>query len=347
AKDWTVEIETKGLPELKQLYRLLGAEDRVAARCWPEFGHNYNQVAREFMYNWFNKHLHLGLPEPVAEQPFVPVPPRELSVYDEQHPRPKDETDAAGVRRWFTAQSEKRMAALEPKDVPGLREFRRVIGTALRVMVADEFPGLEAVEAKEVGDGRGDGYVYGHLLFGRQGQGEQVPAVSVTGPEFGGTVVIWVHPAGKASLFDKDGKLTPAARAILDRKAAILAPDVFGTGELSPDKPPPVDGRFAGYTYGYNRALLAQRVHDILTAVAYAKGRERPKAVHLVGWERAGPWVVLARALCGDGVVARTAADLNQFRFESVKTTNDEMMLPGALKYGGLPAFLALCAPGE
>jgi hypothetical protein len=23
------------------------------------------------------------------------------------------------------------------------------------------------------------------------------------------------------------------------------------------------------------------------------------------------------------------------------------MMLPGAVKYGGLPAFLALCAPGE
>jgi hypothetical protein len=38
---------------------------------------------------------------------------------------------------------------------------------------------------------------------------------------------------------------------------------------------------------------------------------------------------------------------MNQFRFENVKTTNDEMMLPGAVKYGGLPSFLALCAPGE
>jgi hypothetical protein len=50
--------------------------------------------------------------------------------------------------------------------------------------------------------------------------------------------------------------------------------------------------------------------------------------------------------MCGD-VVARTAADVHRFRFDQVTTTSDEMMLPGALKYGGLPAFAALCAPGE
>ncbi len=55
---------------------------------------------------------------------------------------------------------------------------------------------------------------------------------------------------------------------------------------------------------------------------------------------------MLAKALAGDAV-AKTAADLNQFRFESIKETADPMMLPGAVKYGGLPAFLALCAPGE
>jgi hypothetical protein len=30
-----------------------------------------------------------------------------------------------------------------------------------------------------------------------------------------------------------------------------------------------------------------------------------------------------------------------------VKANDDPMMLPGAVKYGGLPAFAALCAPGE
>src|SRR5437763_8781771 len=85
AQDWTVDIEKKGLPELKELYRMLGVEDKVTAKCFPQFGHNYNQVSREMMYNWFNEHLKLGQTSPVVEKPFVPVPPKELSVWDAQH----------------------------------------------------------------------------------------------------------------------------------------------------------------------------------------------------------------------------------------------------------------------
>ena len=62
ANDWTLNIERKGLPELKALYRLYGVEDNVTAKCWPEFGHNYNQVSRKMMYGWFTKHLKLGQP---------------------------------------------------------------------------------------------------------------------------------------------------------------------------------------------------------------------------------------------------------------------------------------------
>src|SRR5262249_32304620 len=149
--------------------------------------------------------------------------------------------------------------------------------------------------------------------------------------DFDGTVVVWIHPEGKSSLW-KDGKLTPAAQQIIDKKAAILAADVFLTGEFGDAKPMPINGSYAGYTFGYNRPLLANRVHDILTAVAFAKGHKSTKTVHLVGWEKAGPWVVLARALAGEGV-ARTAADAQQFRFDTVKAVTDEMMLPGALKY--------------
>ena len=99
ANDWTVAIEKKGLPELKALYKLYGAEDRVMAKCFPQFGHNYNQVSREVMYNWFNKYLNLGQPEPVVEKPFKPIPPKELSVFDAKHPLPKDAVDAVRLRR--------------------------------------------------------------------------------------------------------------------------------------------------------------------------------------------------------------------------------------------------------
>src|SRR5262249_5115197 len=56
ANDWTKDIERDGLPQLKALYKLLGAPDHVMAKAYLQFGHNYNQVSRELMYNFFNKH---------------------------------------------------------------------------------------------------------------------------------------------------------------------------------------------------------------------------------------------------------------------------------------------------
>jgi dienelactone hydrolase len=347
ADDWTKEIETKGLPELKALYKLYGAEDKVMAKCFPQFEHNYNQVSRELMYNWFNKHLHLGQSEPVVEKPIVPVPPRKLSVYDDQHPRPMDATDADGLRKYLTEASDKQLAALHPKDAENFKEFRQVIGVAFRAMVHDRFP-LPAEarpHAMKQDEGVIDGVRLVKSILHREGTDEEIPGLTLFEKDFEGTAVVWIHPEGKNSLF-QHGKLVSAARAILEKKAAIWVPDVFLTGELGGGKTTSVNEQFAGYTFGYNRPLLANRIHDILTSVAFAKESKEVKKVHLVGFGKAGPWVLLARGLCGDAV-ARTAVDANQFDFDQVRTTNDEMMLPGALKYGGMASFAAFCAPGE
>jgi dienelactone hydrolase len=345
ANDWTVNIERRGLPELKLLYRLYEQPEKVMAKCLPEFGHNYNQVSRELMYNWFNKHLDLKQPSPVEEKPIEPVPPAELSVYDTTHPRPADSIGAEQLRDYLTRESDKQIAALRPADPTAPQDYRRVLGTALRVMVGGGLPAGSEIESKEQGTPKLEGTTVQGLTLARKKQGEAVPAVLVRGKEFSGTVVVWVDPAGKASLTE-GGKLAPAARALLDKGAAVLAVDVMGTGELAKDDIK-VEGRFAGYTFGYNSPLLAQRVHDILTAVAFASTQVGGvKKVHLLGNGKAGPWVMLARGLCGDSV-ARTAADWNRFRFDSVRRTSDEMMLPGVLKYGGLPALGSLAAPGE
>jgi dienelactone hydrolase len=346
AHDWTQEIETKGLPELKALYRLYGAEDKVMAKAFSQFEHNYNQVSRELMYNWFNKHLQLGQPEPVVEKPFVPVPPKELSVYDEAHPRPADATGAEGLRKYLAEASDQQMAALRPKDAGSLAIFGHVVGTALTTMIGDKLPAPEEVEATDMEVGDADvGSIRDQASISRQGEGERIPTTLLRGRRFRGSVVVWVHPAGKASLFH-DGKLVPLADRILSKGAAILAPDLFLTGGSGAAAAPAVNPKYAGFTFGYNRTLLANRVHDILTTIAYARQLQGTRTVSLVGWEEAGPWTILAAALAGPAV-ARTAADMNQFRFEKVTRTDDSMMLPGALKYGGLPAFAALCAPSE
>src|SRR5262249_49988200 len=136
------------------LYKLYNAEDLVTAKVWRQFKHNYNQQAREMMYHWFNQHLRIGYPAPITEKPFVPVPPAELRVYDEEHRLPPEATDSTGVRKYLSEASDRQLAALKPKDAANLPEFRRVYGTALRVMIGDRLP--EGKQVAEFGEDEPD-----------------------------------------------------------------------------------------------------------------------------------------------------------------------------------------------
>ncbi|HUR56018.1 MAG TPA: hypothetical protein VMZ71_17915, partial [Gemmataceae bacterium] len=270
---------------------------------------------------------------------------KDLSVFDAAHPRPKDDSAAPEVRAAMTKASDAQMGKLIPKDAATLAKFKRVVGTALRAMVSDELPKSIAVRTGPV-ESKLDGLTVHRAVLGRADEKDGMPVIGMFGPKFtGGMAVVWLHPSGKAAVH-RDGKLDPAIRALTDAGFAIIAPDVLGVGENAFAKRTPVDKSYAGYTFGYNRALLAEQVHDALTAVAFGTTMLKVKALHVVGTGAMGVVAVLAKALAGDAV-AKTAADLNQFRFENVKDTADPMMLPGAVKYGGLPAFLALCAPGE
>ncbi|MFM7151436.1 MAG: alpha/beta hydrolase family protein, partial [Gemmataceae bacterium] len=272
ANDWTLNIEKQGYPQLKSLYRMLQAEDQVKARCWPEFDHNYNQPAREMMYNWFNKHLSLGLADPVSEKPFVPVPPKQLSVFDADHPRPGDSANATKLREYLTRISRQQLEQIKPTDAPGLQAYQSILRPALRAMLCDQLPQAAEVESREVSRFMRDDHEVTGLILGRKGSKEEVPGLFLRGKVEGGPVILWVDPAGKAGLFSGDS-LRPEARSLLQRAGGILALDVFGTGELTPAKAMQLNTKFAGYTLGYNRPLLAQRVHDLLTGVGYLRGR--------------------------------------------------------------------------
>jgi dienelactone hydrolase len=349
ANDWTKELMTKGYPQLQELYDLYGTKDKVLAKAWLEYGHQYNVHAREMMYSWFLKHLQ-GKDEEVKEPAFKPVPVAELSVYDAEHPRPKDELNAAKLREAMTKASDEQIAKLTPKDAASLKEFRRVVGTALRAIVGDELPQaiVERPEKQFVqigGEGtKLDGHTLFRRVFGRPNERDAVPTAALIGAKHrAGHFVIWLHPAGKASLIEK-GKVNPAVKSLTDAGYLVVAPDLLGTGEAAFPKAWGVDPKYAGFTFGYNRSLLANRVHDALTVIATRD--PNVNGIRLVGWGAMGPVAILAKALAGDAV-KKTAADLNGFSFEKIEDANDPMTLPGALKYGGMGAFLGLCAPGE
>lgn len=342
ADDWTKEIETKGLPQLRELYKTLGAPERIEGKAFLKFGHNYNQVAREMMYGFFNRHLKLGHREPVVEKPFTPVPPKELSVFDDAHPRPKDAVGAEGVRRWFTEIADKDLAELKPSDGVSLARAQKVLGTALRVMTQAELPDdvvLFTAKGKTV-----DGHSYHDGTLVRRSTGERVRIRRFLGNPLPEAVVLWVHPEGLDSVLSQGDKLHPAAAKILNGKQGLVVVEVLNTGKDAKPRPP-VDKRYPGYTFGYNRPLVAERVQDILTGAGWLK-HQGVRKLSLAGFGKAGPWALLAAARA-PVAFERVAADADGFRFEQVKGVDDPMMLPGALKYGGLANLASLIAPRD
>jgi hypothetical protein len=267
------------------------------------------------------------------------VPVKELSVFDAEHPLPQDRVGARELRAALTRMAETQLESIRPVDQAKQKLFRHHVGTALGLMIHDALPAPEEIEAKLVAEGELHSCRLRKLLIGRKDAGESIPAILLI-PAAVDRIVVWIHPDGKSSLPDGAG-LSGAASKLLQSHTAILAPDLFLTGEYGSSKAA-VNSSYAGFTFGYNRPLLAERVHDILTSIAYA--RTVSPHVSLLGIEKSGPWALLARALAGDSV-ERAAIDGNHFDFRSVRTNDDEMMLPGALKYGGLEAFAALCAP--
>jgi hypothetical protein len=340
ANDWTIDIESKGLPELKKIYGLYGAEDKVHAKCFPQFGHNYNQISRQMMYAWFNTHLKLGATGDLVEKDFVPVPPAELTVFDAAHPAPSGLTLEQFKKRWEET-SAAQFAELLPKQMSDVAKSREKLLPAVRVML-DELPASgEIVPVTPIVEADTPDYRHFRVTISRKGAREQIPMTSLVPFTFAGEVVLWIDARGTASLFANDSP-APHVKALHAKGVAVASIDPFMTGEYLPSPAfnyePQVNGGFPGYTFGYNKPLISQRVRDVLTAIRALKEHPRVTTVHLAGTGAGGVWALLARAAAGDAV-AKTVVDVGGFGFSSVTTPTHADLLPGALKYGGLGGF--------
>ena len=345
ANDWTHDFITKGLPELKAIYALMGAPDAVAGQKF-EFPHNDNQVSREYAYAFFNKAFALGLPAPIREQPFVPVPPAELHVFDAAHPRPASERAAAGVRRAMTEASDAQLKALAGKPA----ELAAIVRGGFETALFDRLPPVAKPLEGSFRSLKGDGFSVHQSVMTRPDGPARVPAIGIVPDGWtSGPVVVWVHERGKQAAFDADGRTpSPEVKRLLAGGAAVLTPDVFLTGEsgaIGSRIRVKNDDTYFGYNTGYNRTVFAERVSDVLTAIAFAR-HLGGSTIALAGRGQAGAWALAARALAGD-VVSRAAVDLAGFDFDQVRETTDDTLLPGAVKYGGVRGLASLAGPGR
>jgi dienelactone hydrolase len=350
AADWTIDIETRGLPELKQVYSLFGKTDLVNAKAYPQFGHNYNRVSRQMMYAWFARHLKIDLKGPINEEDFWPISAEALSVFDANHALPKSAKSSKALREYLTKLSNQQLVELLPTSKDELAEYRRVVGTAANVMLDTATP-PQATKVEPIAALAGPKFKFGkEILHGPAG--EKIPLARIKPLKNEMATVLWIDGGGKSHLFDDDGKPTAVVQKLLDAGLAVASADVFLTGEFvsAGQQPayPKVSDTYQGYTFGYNRPVISNRVRDILTVLNFLRAGDdgEAKPVHLVGTGAAGKWVLLASAV-DQGQGASTLVDLGDSGFEGVKTTSHPDYLPGALKYGGIGGLAALVAPGD
>jgi len=349
ADDWTKEMATKGFPELQQLYAMYGKKDNVFLKRGEHFPHNYNAVTRSAFYTFLNKHFKLGFPAPVIETDFDPLPPEQLTVWDDQHPAPKaaDPDFERRLLAWFTEDADRqiRAAAAAPEGL------QTVIRPAVEVLIGrtPATAGDVAWEAEAEQD-RGEFLERTGTLLNKT-YGEEVKVVALCPKQSSGRVVIWLDDQGKSAVRGADGTVEPAVLQLVQGGAAVLGADLlFQGGEPVKQTRVVANPReFAGYTFGYNHALFAHRTHDVLSLVSLLRNAKagpcpNPKTVAVAGWGSTGPIVAAAGALAGDAI-DRVAVDTQGFRFGRLLDYRDPMFLPGGAKYLDVPGLLALHAP--
>ncbi|WP_075096773.1 GDSL-type esterase/lipase family protein [Planctomyces sp. SH-PL14] len=371
ADDWTIDIETKGLPELKQVYSLFGRSDLVSAVAYKQFPHNYNEKSRERMYAWFKQHLPLAETAPLTESDFKPLSQEELTVFTADHPLPAESLPADKLRERLTQDSEAELRMILPKDPAGVEAYRMVTGGALAVMFGEStetgarmtsatddkgkpLPAdPEPVAAEIIGtEELADSITLIRGMVRRTDSGEQIPAIAMRPTDDPkGLVVLWIDSQGKAVLLDEAGGPNAMVRKLTGAGITVASIDPFLTGESreaaakkAGDKPLyPVNLQYPGYTFGYNAPLLAHRVRDIVATARALRAQQGFQKLAIVAQGEAGLWAALANA-ASPGTFDWIWADLDGFSFDAVKTPDSPSMLPGAKKYGGVGGLVGLGA---
>lgn len=305
ANDWTKDMAKDGFPELKKLYGLYGVPDAVSFHNATHFGHNYNHVTRVPMYGFMNRLFGLGLEEPILEKDFQVLKAADMTVWDDQHPKPQGgiEFETGLLERWAKDVSAKVEASPEIRQT-GWKTILLPANTVAK--------SLSVTDAKTEGDVttirviNADGTNVG-VLKTRSGLGTQGLKIRL--------------------MSDLKTSETPKADEVL-----LAIDDAWGVnfGALEQSlvkNPRPA----ACYTYGYNPSLYLRKLAVLLALL------DAPSTKSLGGgiWQSEGAlgtMIDAAAVLRPQSVRVPEAAC--SFDFGQVASIKDANLLPGALRFG-------------
>jgi hypothetical protein len=294
-EDWTRHMMQEELPAVRSIYQLYGKPENVEALLL-EAPHNYNQPNREAMYAFFGKHV-LGIPDAAKF--------REKSVHLE-----KLQDMLALHNRTLPANA----VTFEQLFAEWVRMSKEQTGNErerLTYALAAEWP--DRVSSEQQGE---------RIVLGRAGKGDRIPGIWIKGAN---PPVLVVHPDGAEA-----ARKTPEVAKLVQQGRAVLLIDAFQTGSaVAPRK------RDVKMFLTFNKSDDAERVQDILTALAWLKTPH----TRVIGLGKAAIWCTFAAAVVP--VPVDLQADLAGFTGTDQQFVKD-FFVPDIQRAGGLKAALSL-----
>jgi len=301
-RDWTKHTPVEEFPAIEHIYGLYGAAQNVK-NVHVDAEHNYNRQSREAVYRFFAQHMLGGRPAAELVDEDITAPPDEgLLVFPKSGSRDEDGY-AAVFQTW-------KIASLQVQTAPDPEAQREALRTALGA----EWPA-------QIESAVGDGWV----AISRTGRNDRVSGHWTPGK---GAPVLVVHPVSAASAARVD-----VVKRVLDSGRPVLIIEPFSAGEQRVRKQ-----RSDSYFLSYNRTDAADRVQDILTALAFLKTKSSARS-QVIGIGDAGIWCLFAAAVAPMPV--DLVADLNGFSGTD-DDFHDRFFVPGIQRAGGLNAALRL-----
>lgn len=336
ANDWTREMSTKGYPELQRLYALYEKPRRVALTETLDFPHGYNQVSRRAMYHWFHQHLNLN--GDLQERPLEYRTPAELTVWDADHPQPPggEQAEIAVLQSWNELQLTAMKSEYNIQDPS--------IWSSLTASLIDG-PGRKPADFDAGAFLKGCGWNEADRA-GRWSEPADVFLLLIDG----GREEAQRSLPGFADQIEWLRQRRPGCR--------ILVVDSRELAERQGNRLVDNGREAAGYTYGYNRSLLAQRALRLERLLRFlrrhpqdhpdgnAHRRRDPGSLTLAAWGpaalTAGVAVANYQSRLADqpddhavpGRRFRLVGASQGTRFAQVDSLTHELFLPGALRYG-------------
>jgi hypothetical protein len=328
--DWTKNTLTSEYPAIRGIYRLFGAEDQVTA-VQMDAPHNYNQGSREAVYGWF-AHWLLGRSEtsPIKEKSGGVSSLTDLLVFYGKA-RPENELDETRLAVSLTEMRKKQLEEAQPQFASGLERFKEQFGTTLKCSLMAEFPDHAGIMVGETQTSGLGGLVKEDFVISRRGREDRVALTSYRSgakTTANSNVILVVPGASNSGASGTDDLIELLTR--LGHNVTLV--HCFPGGREIP-------GKIEFFTT-YNRTDAANRVQDILTAIAYLKGRDRNARMSVVAQGRAGLWALLARGLAPR--IDRMIIDAAGFDTGSDEDFLKHLPIPGIRRAGDFMTAVAV-----